>query len=118
MRDGDDRLEAMLREQPAYIDDAGFSDRVIERLPPRPSIWRRRSFLLGTATALALVVGLVILPGAQAVFAAVESLVELTRLASSGAEVTVSWSAVLVNVVLFGTVLGGAAAVARAGPRA
>jgi hypothetical protein len=105
----------MLAAPPPYLDDAGFTDRVVEHLPPRPPFWRRRGFLLGAVTALSLLVGLVVLPGGQVIFTAVGSLAEIGWLAFSGADTAVSWSAILINVVLCGTLIAGAAAVVRSG---
>lgn len=118
MQGSDDRFERLLTEQPQYLDDAGFTDRVVERLPRRPAFWRRRGFLLGAITALALFVGLVILPGGQAVFFVAGSLAKLGGLLLATAETTVSWNAILMKVVLFGALLGCALVVARPGSRA
>jgi hypothetical protein len=46
----------------AYIEDAGFSDRVIAALPPRRTFDLRSRVLGGTAV-VACVLGLVLLPG-------------------------------------------------------
>jgi hypothetical protein len=52
-----DPLEAMLREQDTYINDDGFTARVMAALPPRRRTWLRPIILLGAAsigTALAI----------------------------------------------------------------
>jgi hypothetical protein len=50
--DTNDPLDALLREQNTYIDDNGFSARVIAALPQRRSPVRWRSALLLSATAI------------------------------------------------------------------
>ena len=42
-----DPLDALLREQISYIDDGGFTARVVQSLPPRRRAWLRPVFLLG-----------------------------------------------------------------------
>jgi hypothetical protein len=42
-----DPLDALLREQNSYIDDGGFTARVVQSLPPRRRAWLRPAFLLG-----------------------------------------------------------------------
>ncbi len=42
-----DPLDALLREQNSYIDDGGFTARVIQSLPRRRRAWLRPAFLLG-----------------------------------------------------------------------
>ncbi len=41
-----DPLEALLREQNSYIDDGGFTARVIQTLPPRRRAWLRPAWLM------------------------------------------------------------------------
>ena len=44
----EDFLDARLREEAAYIDDAGFTSRVVQKLPARPvRHWLRAAILLG-----------------------------------------------------------------------
>jgi hypothetical protein len=49
-------LEAMLNSEEPYIDDAGFTARVMERLPPRRRAvaWLRVAILLGASAVTAL----------------------------------------------------------------
>ena len=44
-----DPLDALLREQNAYIEDAGFTARVVRTLPRGRTRWLRQSFLLGVS---------------------------------------------------------------------
>jgi hypothetical protein len=56
--DTNDPLDALLREQNTYIDDNGFTARVIAGLPPRRRhAWLRPAVLLG-ATAIGYVLAL------------------------------------------------------------
>jgi hypothetical protein len=41
-----DPLDALLREQNSYIDDGGFTARVIQSLPPRRRVWLRPALLI------------------------------------------------------------------------
>src|SRR5689334_7857417 len=43
-----DPLDALLREQNTYIDDNGFTARVVAGLPSRRRAWLRSAVLLGT----------------------------------------------------------------------
>jgi len=56
-----DRLDELLEKEP-YLDDGGFSARVMDALPPR----RRdlRPLVLGVSSAAAAVTALLVLPGA------------------------------------------------------
>ena len=47
--DGKDPIDALLREQNAYVNDDGFTQRVIAALPRRRHAWLRSTFLLGAA---------------------------------------------------------------------
>jgi len=49
----DDELDRQLREAVPYIDDAGFTSRVLQSLPSRPASARLRSAILMTTTVLA-----------------------------------------------------------------
>jgi hypothetical protein len=42
-----DPLDALLREQNTYIDDGGFTARVVQSLPPRRRAWLRPALLIG-----------------------------------------------------------------------
>lgn len=50
MNESQDPLDTLLHEQNVYIQDAGFTARVIESLPRRRSRWLRQSFLIGVST--------------------------------------------------------------------
>src|SRR5207244_2065413 len=50
---GDDELDRQLREAVPYIDDAGFTSRVLKSLPARAASERLRSVILITMTAIA-----------------------------------------------------------------
>ena len=56
--DTNDPLDALLREQNTYIDDNGFTARVIAGLPPRRRHARLRSSVLLGATAIGYVLAL------------------------------------------------------------
>lgn len=48
----EDLLDARLRDEAAYIDDAGFTARVVQKLPARPvRHWLRAVILLGVTLA-------------------------------------------------------------------
>ena len=49
--ESNDPLEAMLQEQNPYIDDGGFSARVVTALPRRRRTWLRPTFLVGVSAA-------------------------------------------------------------------
>lgn len=49
MNTPEDPIEKLLREQETYIEDNGFTARVLGRLPPRRYVWLRRVILLGAA---------------------------------------------------------------------
>jgi len=61
-----DWLEDALRQGPRYIDDAGFTGHVVAALPParRHRIWLR-PVILGGASLVAGVIGLLVLPGGK-----------------------------------------------------
>jgi hypothetical protein len=42
----DDKLEALLAEPEVYLDDDGFSARVVARLPTKRPRWRQTAFLV------------------------------------------------------------------------
>ena len=44
-----DPIDKLLREQDTYIEDEGFTRRVIARLPRRKSVWAERAILLVAA---------------------------------------------------------------------
>ena len=45
-----DPIDTQLREQDTYINDDGFTARVVAALPPRRRTWLRPVLLLGSAT--------------------------------------------------------------------
>ena len=59
--DTNDPLDTLLREQNAYIEDNGFTARVIAALPQRRRAWFRPALLLG-ATAIGCVLAIWWLP--------------------------------------------------------
>lgn len=74
-----DRLDALLEREP-YLDDGGFTARVLDRLPPR----RRdpRSLVLGLSGAAAAVTAALVLPGAVQAGLAALATVSLPALAT------------------------------------
>jgi hypothetical protein len=61
----DDELDRQLREAVAYIDDAGFTSRVLGALPARTAPARLRSAILIVATILASVLAYVLSGGGR-----------------------------------------------------
>jgi hypothetical protein len=56
----EDLLDARLRDEAAYIDDAGFTARVVQKLPARPvRHWLRAMILLGVTLAASAIAYLV-----------------------------------------------------------
>ena len=93
-----DWLEDALREDSAYIDDAGFTARVVATLPKRRKrAWLRSAILVGTA-ALGCVIALWLLPGANFVTDSIVRLVTARSLSP----------ALLAPAVLILTVFGAA----------
>jgi hypothetical protein len=45
-----DPIDELLREQNSYVEDGGFTARVIKILPRRRRMWLRPALLLGTTT--------------------------------------------------------------------
>ena len=61
-----DWLDALLRgQQDGYIEDAGFTQRVVDALPQPFAPSRLRSVILLAATALACLTSLLVLPGGE-----------------------------------------------------
>jgi hypothetical protein len=56
-------LSELLREDEVYIEDNGFTERVLGRLPPPRRASRWRAPILICSTLLACLVGLVLVPG-------------------------------------------------------
>ena len=61
----DEELDRQLREAVPYIDDAGFTGRVLKQLPGRAAPVRSRSVILVTATVLASVLAYVLSGGGR-----------------------------------------------------
>jgi hypothetical protein len=59
--EANDPLDALLREQNAYVEDGGFTARVIQSLPRRRRAWLRPALLLG-ATAIGSVLAVLWVP--------------------------------------------------------
>jgi len=81
---GDDKdwLEEVLREEPPYLDDAGFTARVVAAMPRRRKYrWLRMVILIGMS-AFAMVVGLFVLHGADFVAKGAEALLKAHSLAT------------------------------------
>jgi hypothetical protein len=49
MNTPEDQIDALLREQNTYVDDNGFTARVIQSLPQRRRAWLRPVIILGAA---------------------------------------------------------------------
>jgi len=52
----EDWLDARLREEAPYIDDAGFTGRVMKQLPRRHSLRTQRAIIILTATIVSVVI--------------------------------------------------------------
>ncbi|MEP6685603.1 MAG: hypothetical protein ABJB22_02395 [Verrucomicrobiota bacterium] len=61
----EDRFDALLREAVPYIDDAGFTARVVQRLPVRRQRRSSRAFILCCITLLASVITYTVSGGGQ-----------------------------------------------------
>lgn len=53
---GDEELERILQQAQPYLDDAGFTQRVLTALPPRRASGRARAVVLAGSTVAALLV--------------------------------------------------------------
>ena len=62
-RKDDQWLDEIWQESDVYIEDDGFTARVMEQLPPPRQTFRWRRLILVASALLAAVVGLVIVPG-------------------------------------------------------
>jgi hypothetical protein len=61
-RERDEQLEKMLKRPEAYIDDAGFTDRVVNALPSRPVSNRLRTGVLALSVIIAFTVVIILTP--------------------------------------------------------
>ncbi len=111
-------LEQLL-SAPPYLDDDGFTERVMARLPEaRDSARSRRSVVLAVSTCAALV-GAVILPGSQVAIAAVRDLLEpllatpLDPVRSGAALMSLGTTALAIHGVVLAMIVWGAVALAR-----
>ena len=90
-----DWLDDLLKEEPEYIDDAGFSAKIVSALPSHAKLLWRRRLILGIATFCALLAASFILP----------SFSELgQRLQSATGYISVSWSMALMVLALLAAV--------------
>jgi hypothetical protein len=106
MSPADELLEQLSSRGP-YLDDCGFTARLLARLPPRRQRWRR--LVLGTAFGLALATALVLYP---------ELLALLDRLCSGAAvAAVVSAASAVVPLALFAAAVGVAVGVTVTGDR-
>jgi len=74
---GDDELDRQLREAAPYIDDDGFTKRVLKQLPKDPAPSRVRGAILITAALVATVLSYFLSGGGQFVFGYVAQLSQL-----------------------------------------
>ena len=74
---GDEELDRQLREAVPYIDDGGFTRRVLKQLPKDPAPARVRGAILMTAALVATVLSYYLSGGAQFVIGYVSQLSQL-----------------------------------------
>lgn len=82
----DDWLEEMLQREDAYIDDKGFTERIMTTLPPVRVSRKLRTPILAASTLIACFVGLVVFPNGAHLFTAINNVaatVSLTPVAMS-----------------------------------
>ncbi|MEY2564043.1 MAG: hypothetical protein QOH88_2236 [Verrucomicrobiota bacterium] len=104
----EDWLDARLREDAAYIDDAGFTAGVLQKLPARPVGHSLRAVILLGVTAVACIVAYLLSGGGWLVAESV------TRFAMLPTSIIWSSAAVVSGLVMAG---GLAAAMSRFGGR-
>jgi hypothetical protein len=80
--DADGELEQILSRESEYIEDDGFTERVLAALPPRRTNGRVRALILISATVLAGLVALLVLPGGQVLLDAFVELMSYRPLVS------------------------------------
>jgi hypothetical protein len=86
-----DPLDALLREQNSYVDDGGFTARVIQSLPRRRRAWLRPVFLLA-ATVIGSALAVLWLPWKNL------PVLDLSTLHSLNSQVLLPWVLVIVVV--------------------
>ncbi len=104
----EDWLEARLREEMRYIDDAGFTARVMQRLPVKPASSKLRAAILLLAAALASVLAFSISDGGRFVFDGVARLSALSLF---------SIYLLALGCGIVGTIVAGSAALSTARQR-
>jgi hypothetical protein len=85
-----DPIDALLREQNAYVEDGGFTARVVKSLPHR-RVWLRPALLLG-ATAIGVTLAVLWLPWKNL------PVLDLSTLHSLNSQVLLPWVLVIVVV--------------------
>jgi len=100
----EDPIDALLREQNDYIDDAGFTAQVVKKLPRRRSRWLRPVVML-SAVGIGLVLALHWLPLNNL------PLLDLSLLFTPEANILLPWTTVL--IVAASLLLGAISAFAR-----
>jgi hypothetical protein len=96
----EDELDRRLRDAAPYIDDAGFSQRVLKQLPPRRSPQRLRGAILVLVTAVASALAYVLSGGGRFV---TDTFLQLANL-------PIVWLLLLTCAVGVLLILGGLAA--------
>ncbi len=86
-----DPIDALLREQNAYVEDGGFTARVVKSLPRRRRAWLRPTLLLGT-TAIGSALAVLWLPWKNL------PVLDLSTLHSLNSQVLLPWVLVIVVV--------------------
>ena len=92
-KDIEEQLEALLNEEEPYIDDAGFTRSMLDRLPPptrRPE-WLKPAVLI-SATVLSSILAVVLLPDSTVLAA------KITEISSLGA----LWTGVIFSAAMVG----------------
>src|SRR5205814_7664885 len=88
----DNLLDARLRDETPYIDDAGFTARVMKQLPHRRASWStQRAFIIFAATVLA---------GVIAYFASGQGMLRPDVVATASARQSYNWVHALKIVVV------------------
>jgi hypothetical protein len=95
-----DPLDALLREQNSYVDDGGFTARVIQSLPPRRRAWLRPALLM-SATAIGAVLAVLWVPWGSL------PALDLSSLLSPNPQVLMPW---VLAVAVLGSLIWSAVA--------